>query len=112
MSDTDVLRQELDASVDRFEQYRASVSTAIDERPPGELSRDLDAILPELVFYEGQAYAAGLGLARIGAGGGVDDVARVLSRGLIEQQAARRGHDFLAGFAATLARVTHIHSNE
>lgn len=126
MPDTSELRRDLEAAIDRFEQYRASVSGVLDERPAGEMSRALDAILPDLVFYEGQACAAGLALARLDAGGEsdggtavdaadaadtadtadtVDGVARVLGRGLIEQQAARRGSDFLAGFAAMLARA-------
>jgi len=109
--DTSELRRDLEAAIDRFEQYRASVSGVLDERPAGELSRALDAILPDLRFYEGQACAAGLALARLDAGGEtegcavVDAVARVLDRGLVEQQAARRGSDFLAGFAAMLART-------
>lgn len=105
MSDTTDLRQAFEAARDQFEQYRASVSTVIEERPAGELSRALDAILPDLVFYEGQAFAAGLGLARLDAGGGPDEVSTELARALIEQQAARRSSDYLAGFARMLARA-------
>lgn len=105
MSETDDLRQAFEAALDQFEQYRASVSTTIEERPAGELSRALDAILPDLVFYEGQAFAAGLGLARLDAGGGPDEVAKELAGGLIEQQAARRSSDYLAGVARMLARA-------
>lgn len=103
MSDTTALRHVLEAGRDRFEQYRASVVAAIEERPAGELSRALDAILPDLVFYEGQACAATLAEALLDAGGGVAEVAAELSRGLVEQQAARRSRDFLAGFAQILA---------
>lgn len=117
MNDTSELRREYEAAIDRFEQYRASVSGVLDERPAGELSRALDAILPDLVFYEGQACAAGLALAQFDADGqsdgraAVEAVARVLGRGLVEQQAARRGSDFLAGFAAMLAR-THVRTDD
>lgn len=105
MPGTSDLRDVFEAAEDRFEQYRASVSTVIDERPAGELSRALDVILPDLVFYEGQAFAAGLGLAELGDGGGPADVAHRLARGMVEQQAARRSSDFLAGVAAMLART-------
>ncbi|WP_010542171.1 hypothetical protein [Dietzia alimentaria] len=105
MVDTTELRNAFEAVRDQFEHYRASVSTAIEERPAGELSRALDAILPDLVFYEGQAFAAGLGLARLDAGSGPAEVSEELARGLIEQQAARRGADYLAGFARVLARA-------
>ena len=105
MPATSDLRDAFDAAEDRFEQYRASVSTVIDERPAGELSRAFDAILPDLVFYEGQACAAGLGLAELGKGEGPAAVAQRLARGLVEQQATRRSSDFLAGFAAMLART-------
>lgn len=108
MTDIDALRDVFESAQDRFEQYRASISTAIDERPAGELSRALDVIVPELVFHEGQACAADMGLARLETGGGCTDVAQVLARGLVEQQAARRGSDFLAGFAAMLARVNQV----
>ncbi len=105
MSDTTALRHDLEASRDQFEQYRVSVAAAIEERPAGELSRALDAILPDLVFYEGQASAAAIAVARLDAGGGAAEVAAELSQGLVEQQAARRSSDFLAGFARTLMRV-------
>lgn len=105
MPDAADLRDAFEAAEDRFEQYRASVSSVIDERPAGELSRALDAILSDLVFYEGQAFAAGLGLARLNDGDGPAEVAQRLARGLVEQQAARRGSDYLAGFAAMLART-------
>lgn len=105
MSDTTDLRDAFEAARDQFEQYRASVSTVIDERPAGELSRALDVILPDLVFYEGQAFAASLGLALLDQGGGLADVALALARGLVEQQAARRSSNYLAGFAAMLARA-------
>ena len=105
MPETTDLRETFEAAQDRFEQYRATVIPTLEERPAGELSRALDAILPDLVFYEGQACAAGLALARIDAGGGAADVAQVLARGLVEQQAARRNSDYLAGFAAMLVRA-------
>lgn len=105
MPDTADLRDAFEAAEDQFEQYRASVSSAIDERSAGELSRALDVILPDLVFYEGQAFAAGLGLARLDEGDKPSDVAQWLSRGLVEQQAARRSSDYLAGFASVLART-------
>lgn len=105
MPDTIDLRRSFEAARDQFEQYRASVSTTIEERPAGELSRALDAILPDLVFYEGQAFAAGLGLARLDAGCGIEEVSKDLARGLIEQQAARRSNTYLAGFAQMLART-------
>lgn len=105
MSETSDLREALASAQDRFEQYRASVIPTLEERPAGELSRALDAILPDLVFYEGQACAAGLGLARIDAGGGAAEVAQVLAHGFVEQQAARRSSDYLAGFAAMRARA-------
>lgn len=79
--------------------------TTIEERPAGELSRALDAILPDLVFYEGQAFAATLGHARLDVGGGPIEVAAELARGLVEQQSARRSSDYLAGFARMLART-------
>lgn len=105
MSEIADLRETFAGARDRFEQYRASVIQVLEERPAGELSRALDAILPDLVFYEGQACAAGLGLARIDAGGGAAEAAQVLARGLVEQQAARRSSDYLAGFATMLARA-------
>lgn len=105
MSDTTDLRRDFEAARDQFEQYRASVVTTIEERPAGELSRALEAILPDLVFYEGQAFAATLGLARLDAGGGSAEVSKELARRLIEQQAARRSSDHLAGFARMLARM-------
>lgn len=105
MTDIADLRDAFEAARDQFEQYRASVGTVIEERPAGELSRALDVILPDLVFYEGQAFAAGLGLARLDAGGGPAEVAAALARGLVDQQAARRGSDYLAGVAAMLARA-------
>lgn len=104
MSDVTDLRHDLEAARDQFEQYRASVVTTLEERPAGELSRALDTIIPDLVFYEGQAFAAGLGLARLNAGGGPAGVARELERGLVEQQAARRSCDYLAGIARILTR--------
>lgn len=105
MTDTDGLRDAFEQARDQFEQYRASVGAAIEERPPGELSRALDAILPDLVYYEGQAFAAGLGLARMDAGAGIEEIAASLARALVEQQAARRGSDYLAGVARVLART-------
>ena len=105
MSDTTALRRDLEASREQFEQYRASVVAALEERPAGELFRALDAILPDLVFYEGRACAATLGQARLDAGGGPAAVSAELSRGLVEQQAARRGGDFLAGLASMRART-------
>lgn len=105
MSDTTVLRRDLEATRDQFEQYRASVVAVIEERSAGELSRALDAILPDLVFYEGQACAATLGLAGLDTGGGPAEVSAELTRGMVEQQAARRSSDFLAGFAVVLART-------
>lgn len=105
MPDTTDLRDAFEAAQDQFEQYRASVATMLEERPAGELSRALDAILPDLVFYEGQACAATLGLARFDHGDGPAEVARALARGLVEQQATRRSSDYLAGFAAMLARA-------
>ena len=105
MSDTADLRDAFESAREKFEHYRASLSTVIEERPAGELSRALDAILPDMVFYEGQAFAAGLGLARLDSGGGPAEVSAVLARGLIEQQAARRNADYLAGFAQVLARA-------
>lgn len=105
MPDTTDLRDDLEAARDQFEQYRAAVTSTLEERPAGELSRALDAILPDLVFYEGRAVAAEFGLDRLDAGGGPAEAAQVLRRGLVEQQAARRGADYLAGFASILARV-------
>lgn len=105
MPDTTDLRGALEAARDQFEQYRASVTTTLEERPAGELSRALDAILPDLVFYEGRAFAAGLGLARLDHGDEPAEVATALARGLVEQQAARRSGDYVAGFAGMLARV-------
>lgn len=105
MPDTADLRGAFEAAEEQFEQYRASVSSVIDERSAGELSRALDVILPDLVFYEGQAFAAGLGLARLDDGDEPADIAQWLSRGLVEQQAARRSSDYLAGFASVLART-------
>lgn len=107
MPDTTALRQAFDAARDQFEQYRASV---IEERPAGELSRALDAILPDLVFYEGRAFAAELGLAQLDSGGGSEEISMVLAQGLIEQQAARRNGDYLAGFADVLARSSAVPS--
>lgn len=103
MSETTELRGFLESAQERFENYRASVAAVLDERAAGELSRALDAILPDLVFYEGQACAAGMGLARIDAGAEPAEVAQVLAHGLVEQQAARRSGDYLAGFAFVLS---------
>ena len=105
MPDTTDLREAFDAARDQFEQYRASVSSVIEERPLGELSRALDAILPDLLFYEGRAFAAELGLAPLDSGDSPEEVSTVLARGLVEQQAARRNGDYLAGFADVLARA-------
>lgn len=105
MPDMTDLREAFDAARDQFEQYRASVSSVIEERPAGELSRALDAILPDLVFYEGRALAAELGLAQLDSGESPEEISAVLARGLVEQQAARRSGDYLAGFADVLARV-------
>ena len=93
---------------DQFEHYRASVSTAIEERPPGELSRALDAILPDLVFREGQAFAAGVGLSRLDAGGGRAEVADDLALSLVDQQAARRSAYYLACIASVLSRTRQM----
>ncbi|MCD2262305.1 hypothetical protein K3888_06265 [Dietzia aurantiaca] len=105
MPGTTDLREAFDAARDQFEQYRVSVSSVIEERPAGELSRALGAILPELVFYEGRAFAAELGLAQLDSGKDLEGISAVLARGLVEQQAARRSGDYLAGFADVLARV-------
>lgn len=105
MSDTGGLREAFEQAREQFEQYRASVLTAIEERPAGEVTRALDAILPDLVYYEGQAFAAGLGLAKLGGGASRGEIGAELSRALIEQQAARRSTDFLAGIARMIART-------
>lgn len=105
MSATANLRQELDAARDRFEQYRVSVSAAFDDRPAGELSRAVEAVLPDLAFHEGQAVAAAVALDRLGAGADLAAVIRALDLLLLEQQAARRSRDFLAGVARVLANV-------
>ncbi|MBB1022987.1 MULTISPECIES: hypothetical protein [unclassified Dietzia] len=103
MSDASELRRDLDEAQDRFEQYRASVTTMFDERAAGELSRALEVVLPDLAFYEGQAVAAAVALEYLA----VDPscVPKVLADELVEQQAARRSREFLAGVATVLARV-------
>lgn len=105
MSETATLRQELDAARDRFEQYRVSVSAAFDDRPAGELSRAVEAVLPDLAFHEGQAVAAAVALDQLGAGADLAAVIRALDLLLLEQQAARRSRDFLAGVARVLTTV-------
>ncbi|WP_404850512.1 hypothetical protein [Dietzia kunjamensis] len=105
MSPTANLRQELDAARDRFEQNRAFVSTAFDDRPAGELSRAVEAVLPDLAFREGQAVAAAVALDRLGADADLAAVIRALDLLLLEQQAARRSRDFLAGVARVLANM-------
>ncbi|GAA1699029.1 hypothetical protein [Dietzia cercidiphylli] len=105
MPETADLRQDLEAAQDRFEQYRISVSTAFEDRPAGELARALEAVLPDLAFHEGQAYAATVALDRLDAGADQAAVAQTLDLVLIEQQAARRSADFLAGVATVLARA-------
>lgn len=105
MSATVNLRQELDAARDRFEQYRVSVSAAFDDRPAGELSRAVEAVLPDLAFHEGQAVAAAVALDQLAADVDLAAVIRALDLLLLEQQAARRSRDFLAGVATVLARM-------
>lgn len=105
MSESADLRQDLESAQDRFEQYRISVSTAFEDRPAGELARALEAVLPDLAFYEGQAYAATVALERLDAGADLAAVAQTLASELVEQQAARRSTDFLAGVAKVLARA-------
>lgn len=105
MSETSDLRQELEAARDRFEHFRISVSTAFEDRPAGELARALEAVLPDLAFHEGQAYAATVALEQLDAGADPAALAQALDLELIEQQAARRSTDFLAGVARILARA-------
>ncbi|PAY22936.1 hypothetical protein CEY15_11495 [Dietzia natronolimnaea] len=103
MCDPSLLRRDLDEAQDRFEQYRASVTTMLEERGAGELSRALEVVLPDLAFYEGQAVAAAVALEYLAVDS--SSVPKVLADELVEQQAARRSREFLAGFATVLARV-------
>ncbi|GLB64911.1 hypothetical protein NCCP2495_27910 [Dietzia sp. NCCP-2495] len=105
MSATADLHQELDAARDRFEQYRVSVSAAFDDRPAGELSQAVEAVLPDLAFHEGQAVAAAVALDRLAAGADLAAVIRALDLLLLEQQAARRSLDFMSGVARVLVNV-------
>lgn len=105
MSETAELRHDLEAAQDRFEQYRISVSAAFEDRPAGELARALEIVLPELAFYEGQAYAAAVALEQLASGADRTAVAQTLDLELVEQQAARRSKDFLAGVAKVLVRA-------
>lgn len=106
MYDPSVLRRDLEEAQDRFEQYRASVTTLIEERAAGELSRALEVVLPDLAFYEGQAVAAAVALEHLAVD--VSSVPKVLADELVEQQAARRSREYLAGFAKVLA-LANLH---
>lgn len=106
MLDPSDLRRDLEEAQDRFEQYRASVTTMIEERAAGELSRALEVVLPDLAFYEGQAVAAAVALEHLAVD--VSSVPKVLADELVEQEAARRSRDYLAGFAKVLA-LTNQH---
>ncbi|WP_241734288.1 hypothetical protein [Dietzia natronolimnaea] len=77
------------------------MTTMIEERAAGELSRALEVVLPDLAFYEGQAVAAAVALEHLAVDS--SSVPKVLADELVEQQAARRSREYLAGFAKVLA---------
>lgn len=106
MLDPSVLRRDLEEAQDRFDQYRASVTTLIEERAAGELSRALEVVLPDLAFYEGQAVAAAVALEHLAVD--VSSMPKVLADEFVEQQAARRSREYLAGFAKVLA-LANLH---
>ncbi|MGF0226919.1 hypothetical protein ACQR3Q_14265 [Dietzia natronolimnaea] len=106
MLDPALLRRDLEEAQDRFEQYRASVTTMIEERAAGELSRALEVILPDLAFYEGQSVAAAVALEHLAVDS--SSVPKVLADELVEQQAARRSREYLAGFAKVLALTNQL----